>query len=189
MDDSILEPELAEPEQEEQANLDPSSLGLDLPADPEAAIRILLTELASSRAEAAAHLDDLRRVAANFDNFRKRTQREMTDNVERASHRVLARLLPVLDSLELAAARQPESESETKLADGIRSTQRQLLDELAKEGLQPIASIGEEFNPHLHQAVGASGDGRLLVVEEIRRGYLLAGRVLRPALVVVASEP
>lgn len=188
MDDSILEPGLTESGHQEQANLEPAPLGLELPADPEAAIQVLLGELASARAEAAAYLDDLRSVAANFDNFRKRTQREMADNVERASHRVLTRLLPVLDSLDLAAAHEPESDSDAKLAGGIRSTQRLLLDELAKEGLEPIASVGEEFNPHLHEAVDAFGDGRLVVVEEIRRGYLLAGRVLRPALVVVASE-
>ena len=164
-------------------------LGIELPDDPHDRERILLDEVAAARAEAASYLDDLRRVAADFDNYRKRAQRELASNIERASQRVVANLLPVLDSLELAIAHEAQSESEVKLLGGVRTTYEQLLDVLGKEGLEPIESLGEPFDPEHHQAVASTATGHdLIVTSEMRRGYRLNGRLIRAAMVSVGDD-
>ena len=193
------------------------SAELSLPADPVEASEVLAERLAASRADANAHLedlekvtadfeefrsgavprdeaqqylDDLKRVAADFDNYRKRTQREMAENVERASQRVVAGLLPVLDSFDLAMAHQAETESEANLLGGIAGTRQQLLEALAREGLAPIPAVGEPFDPEVHEAVSMEGSPEHPgVVSEMRRGYTLHGRVIRPALVTVGEDP
>lgn len=184
---TIVEAEVVE--EETEATPTAESLGLDLPADAEEAVALLLTELAEARNEADSYLDDLRRVAADFDNYRKRSQRELGGMVERASERVVSALLPVLDSLDAALAIETSSETEEKLKSGVRSTRDQLLDVLAKEGLEPIATFDQPFDPVLHEAVTTSGegDGQLVVTDEFRRGYRLKGRVLRASLVGVTQ--
>lgn len=166
---------------------DAASLGIDLPDDPDEAVRVLLAEVHTARNEASAYLDDLRRVAADFDNFRKRAFRDQQGIVERATERLLEALLPVLDSFDAAVAYEPDGESDAKLMAGMRGTHTQLLDALAKEGLEPIPAWGEPFDPQLHEAVTspADGEGDLVVSGELRRGYRLKGRVVRPALVAL----
>jgi molecular chaperone GrpE len=166
--------------------LSADSLGVDLPADPDEAVQMLLTELHDARAEADKYLDDLRRVAADFDNYRKRAMRDQQHIVDRAAERVLSAMLPVLDSFDAALTIEATTETEEKLLRGMRSTHAQLMDVLRKEGLEPIPSIGESFDPEVHEAVMTSGgDGPLVVAEELRRGYRLRGRVLRAALVAL----
>jgi molecular chaperone GrpE len=195
---------------------DAVEMSLVLPEDPAAARDLLIEELAIARRdtrtiledlqqvtadfddfrskavpqdEAQEYLDDLRRVAADFDNFRKRTQREMAENIERASQRVVMGLLPVLDSFDLAAAHEPATESEANLLGGVNSTRQQLLDALAREGLEVIPSVGEDFDPEVHEAVTMEGTPEHpVVVGEMRRGYTLRGRVLRAALVAVGAD-
>ena len=170
--------------------VDPHTLGLELPEDGEAAVQLLLTELAAAREEAGLYLADLQRVAADFDNFRKRMLRDQAENIERASQRVVVGLMPTIDTLEAALSTEAETPAEKKLLDGVRGTLTLFLDTLAKEGLEPIPTVGTEFNPELHEAVLAPepGDGRLIVTQEMRRGYTLKGRLLRAALVAVDHE-
>lgn len=171
------------------AVLSADALGIDLPDDTEEAIPVLLAAVHDARAEAGTYLDDLRRVAADFDNFRKRAMRDQHTTVERAAERVLAAMLPVLDSFDAALAIEPTTESEEKLLRGMRSTNAQLIDVLGKEGLEPIATVGEPFDPEVHEAVMTSGgDGALVVSDELRRGYRLRGRVLRAALVALEQS-
>lgn len=170
--------------------IDPHTLGLELPAEPEAAIQLLLNELADARDEAGSYLADLQRLAADFDNFRKRMLRDQAENIERASQRVVVGLMPTIDTLEAAMATEAETPAEKKLLDGVRGTLSLLLDTLAKEGLEAIPTVGSEFDPELHEAVLAPepGEGRLIVTQEMRRGYTLKGRLLRAALVAVDHE-
>ena len=171
------------------AGVSAHDLGLELPGDPADRERILLEEVAVARAEAATYLDDLRRVAADFDNYRKRAQREMAANIDRASQRVIANLLPVIDSFELAIAHEAGSESDEKLLGGVRTTYEQLIDVLGKEGLEAVTSLGEPFDPEVHEAVGTTGTGHdLVVTSEMRRGYRLNGRLIRPAMVIVGDD-
>ncbi|MGH8928303.1 MAG: nucleotide exchange factor GrpE [Acidimicrobiia bacterium] len=171
------------------------SLGLDLPDDPSEALEVVLKALAQSREEADGYLDDLRRVAADFENFRKRTHRELSAMVERASERVVREMLPVLDSFDAALTVEARSDGERQLLVGMRNTYEQLLDVLAKEGLAPIDTWDQPFDPTFHEAVMTTddGDGPLMVSQELRRGYTLRDKVLRAALVGVApaaaSEP
>jgi molecular chaperone GrpE len=185
----IVEAELVDEEPAVEAPT-AESLGLDLPDDPEDALPIVLAALAQTRMDADQYLDDLRRVAADFENYRKRTQREMAAMVERASERVVRQLLPVLDSFEAAMAMEAKTETEEKLLVGIRNTYDLLLDLLVKEGLEPIETWDQTFDPTVHEAVVATGDGQgaMKVVEDLRRGYKLRGKVLRAALVAVAPD-
>jgi molecular chaperone GrpE len=175
---------------EGQHLIDPHTLGLELPDDPEAAIQLLLNELNEARQEAGLYLADLQRVAADFDNFRKRMLRDQADNIERASQRVVIGLMPTLDTLEAAVITEAETPAEKKLLDGVRSTLDLLLDTLNKEGLETIPTVGSAFDPEVHEAVLAPepGNGRLIVTQEMRRGYTLKGRLLRAALVAVDHE-
>ena len=162
-------------------------LGLELPADPEAAEALLLRELAEARMEAGETLENLQRLAAEFDNFRRRVQRDHAENIERASQRVIESLLPTLDAFDAALAFEPQTPSEDKILDGMRSTRAQLLETLARDGLEPIPAVGEVFDPKVHEAVSGAqaGDGDLIVNSDLRRGYTMSGRVIRPSLVTV----
>lgn len=166
---------------------DPEALGLELPEDPAQAIDLLLRELASAQDEASSYLDDLRRVAADFDNFRKRATRERQQTIDRAAERVVSSMLPVLDSFDAALAIEPQTETERKLLDGMRGTHQQLMDVLAGEGLEVVPTWDETFDPEIHEAVmsPAEGSGRLMVSQELRKGYRLRGKVLRAALVAL----
>jgi molecular chaperone GrpE len=163
-------------------------LGLELPEDASEAQAILLRELAEARQEAGEHLDTLQRIAADFDNFRRRVQRDQAENVERASQRVIESLLPTLDSFDAALAYEPSESGGEQLLDGMRSTHAQFLDTLGRAGFEPIAATGEPFDPKVHEAVSGpaeAGEGELLVDSELRRGYIMRGRVIRPSLVTV----
>jgi molecular chaperone GrpE len=146
--------------------------------------------VAEARAEADRYIDDLRRVAADFDNYRKRSHREQAALIERAAERTVKALLPVLDSLDSAAAIEARTATEEKLLAGVRGTLNQLLDILGKEGLEVIPSWDEDFDPQVHEAVLRSGEGSgpLVVTKELRRGYRLSGKTLRAALVEVAPR-
>jgi molecular chaperone GrpE len=166
----------------------PGDLGIDVPEDRDEAVAALTAHIAEARSQAEAHLDDLRRVAAEFDNFRKRSIRDRDAMVASASERVVRSMLPVLDSFDAALAIEPSTEAEQKMLGGMRSTFDQLMDVLGKEGLQRIEAAGTPFDPELHEAVMSSGDGNLVVSQELRRGYLLGDRVLRASLVALESE-
>jgi len=171
------------------AELDPRDLGFELPADSQAAQQMLLGALLQARLESGEYLATMQRVAAEFDNFRKRTDRDRLDLVQRATQRLVTELLPSLDNFDAALAYEPLTPSEEKILDGMRSTRGQLLDTLKSEGLEPIAAVGEPFDPAVHEAVSGpsdgAGDGDLVVATQLRRGYMLGGRVLRATLVTV----
>jgi molecular chaperone GrpE len=165
-------------------------LGLELPDDVDEARRLLMRELAEARREAGEYLETLQRVAADFDNYRKRVERDSAENVMRASQRIIEHLLPTLDAFDAALAYEPQTEAEKKILDGMRGTHTAMMETLAKDGLQPIAAQGEPFDPAVHEAVGGpgGGDGELVVAQELRRGYTLHARVIRPALVMVGHS-
>ena len=162
-------------------------LGLELPEDPDEAQALLLRELSEARQEAGEQLEMLQRVAADFDNYRRRVERDQAENVERASQRVIESLLPTLDAFDAATAFEPQTPSEQNTLDGMVSTRTQLLETLAREGFEPIPATGEVFDPKVHEAVSGpgDGDGDLFVDAELRRGYVMRGRVIRPSLVTV----
>jgi molecular chaperone GrpE len=131
--------------------------------------------------------DSYLRLAADFDNYRKRTAREHAELSQRANERLLNELLPVLDDLE-RALEAAEAHEEAKLEEGVALVARSLADILRKEGLEQVQTEGK-FDPHVHEALlsqpSEAEEGA--VVEVIQKGYRLGDRVLRPARVVVSS--
>jgi molecular chaperone GrpE len=133
------------------------------------------SDLAAERDE---YLDALRRVKAEFDNYKKRTSRERVELADRANAQLADKLLPVLDACDAAVEHG---------AEGVEPISKSLVDVLEKEGLERMDPVGELFDPNLHDAVmhedGDGGDP--IVIESFRTGYLWKGQVLRPAMVKV----
>lgn len=165
-------------------------LGIDLPDDPQRAIDHLLLKVKEAREEGTSYLDDLKRVAADFDNYRRRSMREQGESTQRAAERILTELMPALDSFDAAVAVEASTESEEKLLAGMHRTHDQILTILRNQGLEIVPTVGEPFDPEVHEAVmsPSEGAGNLVVSQELRRGYTLKGRLVRPALVALEYE-
>lgn len=164
------------------------SLGLDLPEDPAQAVDELIVELAAAREESQERLEDLKRVAADFDNYRKRAQKDLSASTHRATEQLVRQLMPVLDTFDAALGTEPTTDAERRMYSGMLNTRQQLLGALEGGGLEVIPTVGEAFDPEVHEPAGApEGAGSLVVADELRRGYRLNGKVLRAAL--VSLEP
>ncbi|HKE98235.1 MAG TPA: nucleotide exchange factor GrpE [Actinomycetes bacterium] len=149
-------------------------------------------ELQTARAEAERHLDDLRRLKADFENYRKRMLREQTQMAASASQALVARLLPVLDHFELAVGSAEQSRDFEKMLKGVEMVFGELRETLRHEGLEQIEAEGKPFDPQRHEAVVTVQDSDAepgTVVGVVRAGYELQGRVIRPAMVRVAQQP
>ena len=149
----------------------------------------IAADLARARAEAESYLDDLRRLQADFDNYRKRTLREQTARTASASQALVARLLPVLDNFELAVSAAEQSRDFDRMLKGVEMVLGALREVLEGEGLVKIEAEGKPFDPERHEAVIAveqEGSEPGMVVDIVRAGYELGGKVLRPAMVKVA---
>jgi molecular chaperone GrpE len=157
-------------------------------AEAQAAVEEDLAQLSGERNEL---VDTLRRVQADFENYRKRVLREQTALVERATERLVEDLLPVLDSFDsalgsLGGADSPEAD---KVRDGVIGIRSQFVTVLEKAGLERMEADGASFDPNEHEAVlQDSGSGEPHVAETMRTGYRLKGRVLRPAMVRVTHD-
>jgi molecular chaperone GrpE len=144
-----------------------------------------LTEFEAVMEERDQYLDSLRRLKAEFDNSRKRQERDRNRILESASEKLVQELLPVLDNLDRAL------ESEGDIRGGVQATREQLAEVLANEGLLPVASDGQPFDPNVHEAVmgqPSKDHEEGTVLQTFQRGYLLNGRAIRPAKVVVAKQ-
>lgn len=136
------------------------------------------------------YYDLLLRKSAEFDNFRKRVDRDRQMVSESAAADLLADLLPLVDDLERALAADPGTEDAEAYRRGVELIHKQLLELLRKRGVRPIEALGADFDPYYHQAVAHEAlegrrDGE--VIEEFRRGYMLGDRLLRPSMVKVAK--
>ena len=147
-----------------------------------------IAELESAVAEAK---DRYLRTAADFDNFRKRSRQQQLETIQHASADLIARLLPALDDLRKALDHKPEGVDES-WAKGLELSVRKLEEALSAHGLEPIHAVGVPFDPKLHEAIGyeeSSEHPEDTVTSELRRGYRIRDRVVRPALVKVARPP
>jgi molecular chaperone GrpE len=132
----------------------------------------------------------LLRKTAEFDNYRKRIERERQQVTEAAAADVLEELLPLVDDLDRALATEAQGASAEVYRRGVELIHRQLLEILRKRGVQAIDALGADFDPHYHQAVAhdaVEGHRDNEVIEEFRRGYMLGDRLLRPSMVKVAK--
>ena len=152
----------------------------DVVAQAEAAIAEDVNDLTKLAAERDEYLDALRRLQADFDNYRKRTLKQQTEMRDRAAESLVMKVLEVLDTVDLA-----RSHGE---GDAIEPVAAKLTEVLEKEGLERIDPVGKPFDPNEHEAVAhepGDGDGDPTVVGLMRAGYRWKGRVLRPAMVTV----
>jgi molecular chaperone GrpE len=175
--ESTVAPEVAEEESISAADGDPV-LEVD-------GFAVLAEELEATRLERDQYLDALRRLKAEFENSRKRQERERVRILSMASERLVQELLPVLDNLDRAL------EAGGDIREGVQATREQLAEVLAEEGLLPVASDGQPFDPNVHDAVMGQPseeheDGT--IIQTFQRGYLLNGKPIRPAKVVVAKQ-
>ena len=148
-------------------------------------ISALAGELELARRERDEYLDDMRRMKAELENSRKRQEKERARLTQLASERLVRELLPVLDNLERAL------EAEGDIREGVVATLDHLTSVLGREGLTPVISDGEPFDPTVHEAVmGQPSEEHEedTIIQTFERGYTLNGRPLRPAKVVVAKQ-
>jgi molecular chaperone GrpE len=164
------------------------------PRDPEemdAHIQLYEGKIAELEAALAEAKDRYLRLAADFDNYKKRTRQEQLETMQHASAELIRRLLPVLDDLQSVLEHKPEGVDES-WAKGLELSVRKLEEALGTHGLEPIDAVGARFDPKLHEAVGheeSEEHPEDTVVSELRRGYRVRDRVVRPALVKVAKRP
>jgi molecular chaperone GrpE len=148
-------------------------------------------KIAELESELAETRDKYLRLAADFDNFKKRSRQEQLETIQHASAELIARLLPVLDDLQNVLEHKPAGIDESWIK-GLELSVRKLEDALGTHGLQPIEAIGSRFDPKMHEAIGheeSTEHPEDTVVSELRRGYRIRDRVVRPALVRVARRP
>jgi molecular chaperone GrpE len=173
---------IVEAEEAVEAGEPPSEESLETTRDE---ISALADELELARRERDEYLDDMRRMKAELENSRKRQEKERARLTQLASERLVRELLPVLDNLERAL------EAEGDIREGVVATLDHLTSVLGREGLTPVLSDGEPFDPTVHEAVmGQPSEEHEedTVIQTFERGYTLNGRPLRPAKVVVAKQ-
>lgn len=158
-----------------------------------AAIAALSQEIESLKAQVEDRTQQYMRIAADFENFRRRTQNERQNLELQAKCSTIKELLPVVDNFERARSQiKPETESEMTIHKSYQSVYKQLVDCLKRVGVAPMRAEGQEFDPNLHEAVMRQPTSEYeegIVMEELMRGYLLGERVLRHAMVKVAAAP
>ncbi len=149
----------------------------------------LVSQLRAAQEEAAAYKDKYLRERAEMDNFRKRQTRIFEDRIERNKRDLLEKVLEVMDNLDRALHYQDTMDRDG-LQQGLRMVQWQLNELLKNEGLSPVPTVGERFDPHIHEAIeSVSSDEHPegTVVEEVRKGYRIGNDMLRPARVIVSG--
>jgi molecular chaperone GrpE len=164
------------------------------PVEPGTVTPEQLAELKDRAAKADEHWERLLRTTADLDNYKKRAAREKQDAIKFANESLLQKLIPVLDNFDmaLAAAQQGQAGAAQSLQAGVAMVAQQFKSALAEAGLEEIDAAGQPFDPNLHEAVSEketrdAPEGQ--VVQQMRKGYKLRDRLLRPASVVVAKRP
>ena len=153
-----------------------------------------IAELQTRAAKADENWERLLRTTADFDNFKKRAAREKIEAGQYANASLLQKLLPVLDNFEMAltAAQAAQGDKLASLSTGVTMIQQQLKNALTETGLEEIEAAGLPFDPHLHEAVSQMETVEVPeghVAQQLRKGYKLKERLLRPATVIVARAP
>ncbi len=153
-------------------------------------VKKLETQIKAEQDKAESILNKMKYLQADFDNYRKRVDKELAETKQFVNEKLITNLLDVVDEFELALKVAREGGKPDSLAGGVEMTLRKLLDILGKEGLARIEAIGKKFDPNLHEAteiVPAKDEDEGLIVAEIRPGYMLKGKVLRPSMVKVTA--
>jgi molecular chaperone GrpE len=147
----------------------------------------LQAQLAEERNRANGYLAQWQRAAADFQNYKRRIEQEREEYALHANKAIIVNLLPAVDDLDRALASVDPAIAGSAWVEGIRNIQRKLKGALEASGVSEINALGETFDPNIHEAIGEAPGEHGQVVQELRRGYRLGNRVLRPALVMVGS--
>ena len=181
-EDSGVASEATDGRRAEQAAEEPSEESLEITREKTST---LMEKLQRTRKERDEYLENMRRMKAEFENSRARLEREHARSVEFASERVVKELLPILDNLQRAL------EADGDIKEGVEATREQLVDILAQEGLSPISSEGQNFDPAVHEALMTKPSDEHeedTVIQTLERGYMLNGTTIRPAKVIVSKR-
>jgi molecular chaperone GrpE len=173
------------------ASTDQTTTGQVMSGQAQAEAEKLRQEVEEARSQSASYLDDLQRLKAEFDNYRKRTIKEQTGLIDRASAIVISQLLGVLDNFELAVAAAAESKDFDSMLKGVEMVFSELNQVLSSAGLEAIDAHGKPFDPRVHDAVleVPGDDSGVTVVDDVfRKGYTFKDYVLRPAMVRVTQK-
>ncbi|MCG3114683.1 MAG: nucleotide exchange factor GrpE [Candidatus Manganitrophus sp. SA1] len=167
----------------------------DAPAEsPEKVIETLRAGYEKKEEEARQAQERFMRTLADFENYKKRAQRDQSDALKYANEKLIKELLPVIDNLERALAHSRETRDFDRMMEGVELIRKQLLSALGKFGVVPIESLNQPFDPSLHQSIGqieveeGSDAKENQVIGETQKGYHLNDRVLRPSLVMIAKK-
>lgn len=173
-------------------NREPKIEPVDTAQSPESQeVKDLRSKLETKTGEAEENYDRLLRVSAEFENFKKRTTREMAELKKYANQSLLRELLPIIDNLDLAikAASEAADSTDACLLDGVELTRKEILKVFENFHVEPIDALGKPFDPNFHEAVmreESDEHPENTVVNELQKGYLMHDRLLRPSMVVVA---
>lgn len=157
-------------------------------------VESLRAELQKKESAANESHDRYLRTLADFENYKKRSQKEQVEQAKYANEKLIKEFLPVIDNLDRALLHSKETKDFDKMVEGVELIQKQLLSALGKFGVRPIESLHQPFDPFLHQSIGQvesdgdSGEKENQVVGETQKGYFLNERVLRPSLVLVSKK-
>ncbi len=161
-------------------------------AEMEKALEQLQADKELAEQKAKESHDRMLRLAAEFENFQKRMAKEKEDIVRYGTEKIVKEMLPVLDSLEKALEHADENVDKVAMVEGIELVLKQFLKTMEKFGVHPLDSLGKPFDPNYHEAMAhqeTQEQAPDTVVHEVRRGYKLHDRLLRPSLVTVAKPP
>lgn len=148
--------------------------------------------LAEKEREAKENYDKYVRVVAEFENYKKRQERQKADFLKMSNEALIRDLLPILDSFDRALEHSQNSEVPKSYIEGIELARKSFMDVLEKNGLKPINAIGEEFDPHFHEAIMQQEDPDVdenTVISEVHQGFMLNDKLLRPSMVIVSKKP
>lgn len=178
----------------EMPSATPAAPEIAASTEPAARSSEQITELQNRATKADEHWERLLRTTADFDNFKKRAAREKQEAIKSATESLLQKVIPVLDNFEmaLAATQTSSADSVKSLSDGVTMIHSQLKSVLTDAGLEEVESAGKPFDPNLHEAVSQQESTDVPeghVLQQLRKGYKLRERLLRPATVIVAKAP
>jgi molecular chaperone GrpE len=155
--------------------------------DSEQYLEVSPEELKDEREKAQFYLANWQRAQADLENYRRRVQQDRNEALSMATGAILTKLLGAVDDLDRAFARPPSEMRKKEWVDGARLSFKKLKAALESEGLDPIDALGKPFDPRYHEAIMRRSGDDGMVLEELRKGYTLNGRVLRPSMVVVGA--
>jgi len=177
-----------------QPTTEPAGVETPTPAAETALTPAQIDDLKAQAAKAAEHWDRLLRNTADFENYKKRAARERQDAVKFANEGLIQKLIPVMDNFEaaLSSLQSTGGESAQSLVTGVSMIYQQLKSILTEAGLEDVESHGKPFDPNFHEAVSQAESAEFPeghVMQQLRKGYRLRERLLRPATVIVAKAP